>query len=43
MTGKSVLYVEKEKIYPAHVSKDNSNREKQVILLRISKGETTRC
>ena len=30
-------------MYPAHVSKDNSNREKPVILLMISKGETTHC
>ena len=28
-----------KKIYPAHVSKQNSNREKQVILLTISNGE----
>ena len=31
----NVLYVKKEKIYPAYVSKYNSNREKQVILLMI--------
>ena len=29
----NVLYVKKEKIYPAYVSKNNLNREKQVILL----------
>ena len=29
----------KEKIYPAYVSKHNSNREKQVILLMIPNGE----
>ena len=32
----NVLYVQKEKIYPAYVSKNNSNCEKQVILLIIS-------
>ena len=37
----NVLYAKKEKIYPAYVSKHNSNREKQVILLMISNGE--RC
>ena len=35
----NVLYAKREKIYPAHVSKHNSNREKQVILLMISNGE----
>ena len=35
----NVLYAEKEKIYPAYVSKHNSNREKQVTLLMISNGE----
>ena len=35
----NVLYTEKEKIYPAYVSKYNSNHEKQVILLMISNGE----
>ena len=29
----------KKKIYPSYVSKHNSNREKQVILLMISTGE----
>ena len=31
----NVLYAKKEKIYPAYVSKHNSNREKQVALLMI--------
>ena len=31
--------VKKKKIYPAYVSKHNSNREKQVILLMIPNGE----
>ena len=31
----NVLYVKKEKIYAAYVSKHNSNREKQIILLLI--------
>ena len=35
----NVLYAKKEKIYPAYVSKNNSNCEKQVILLMISNGE----
>ena len=35
----NVLYAKKEKIYPAYVSKHNSNREKQVILAIISNGE----
>ena len=35
----NVLYAEKEKIYPAFVSKHNSNCEKKVILLMISRGE----
>ena len=35
----NVLHAKKEKIYPAYVSKHNSNREKQVILLIISMGE----
>ena len=37
--GLNVLYAKKEKIYPAYVSKHNSNREKQVILLMISNRE----
>ena len=39
MIGLNVLYAEKEKIYPAYVSKHTSNREKQVILSMISNGE----
>ena len=35
----NVLYAKKDKIYPPYVSQHNSNREKQVILLMISKGE----
>ena len=35
----NVLYAEKEKIYPACVSKHKSNNEKQVILLMIPNGE----
>ena len=35
----NVLCAKKEKIYPACVSKHNSNREKQVILLMISNEE----
>ena len=31
----NVLYAKKEKIYPAYVSKNKSNREKQGILLMI--------
>ena len=31
----NVLYVKKEKIYPAHVSKLTTNCEKEVILLMI--------
>ena len=34
----NALYAKKEKIYPAHISKHNSNCEKQVILLMISNG-----
>ena len=33
------MHAKKEKIYPAYVSKHNSNREKQVILSIISMGE----
>ena len=29
----NILYAKEEKVYPAYVSKYNSNREKQVILL----------
>ena len=35
----NVLHAEKEKIYPACVSKHRSNHEKQVILLMIPNGE----
>ena len=34
----NVLYAKKEKIYPAYVSKHNSNIERQVIVLMISNG-----
>ena len=33
------MHAKKQKIYPAYVSKDNSNREKQILLLMISNGE----
>ena len=35
----NILYAKKEKIYPAYVSKHNSNREKQVIFLMIPNEE----
>ena len=35
----NVLYSKKEKIYLPHVSKHNSNREKQVVLSIIPNGE----
>ena len=35
----NVLYAKKEKKYPAYVSKHNSNREKQIILLMITNGK----
>ena len=35
----NILYAKKEEIYLAYVSKSNSNREKQAILLMISKRE----
>ena len=35
----NVLYANKEKIYSAYVSKQNSNREKKVILLMIPNEE----
>ena len=38
MTGLNTLYA-KEKIYPVFVSKHNSKREKQVILLMIQDKE----
>ena len=34
----NVSYVKKDKRYPAYVSKHNSNRERQVILLLIPNG-----
>ena len=34
-----VLYANKEITHPAYVSKHNSNREKQVILLMMSNGK----
>ena len=33
------MFTKKEKIYPAYVSKDNFNQEKQVIFLMIPNGE----
>ena len=36
---KNIFYLKKEKIYPAYVSKQNSNHEKQVILLMIPSRE----
>ena len=33
------MFAKKENIYPAHISKHNSNRKKQVILLMISNGQ----
>ena len=33
------MYAKKETIYPAYVSKHNSNHEKQVIILMIPNGE----
>ena len=41
-TALNILYAKKEKIYPANVSKYNSNREKQVIILMFSNGEKRR-
>ena len=35
----NVLYTEKQRIYPAYVSKYNSNCEKQVVLLITQNGE----
>ena len=37
----NVLYSKKEKIYPAYLSKQNSNREKQVILVMTSNRQMT--
>ena len=39
MIALNVLYAKKEKIYPAYVSKHNSNSEKQIILLVFPNGE----
>ena len=38
-TALNILYAKIEKIYPAYVSKQNRNREKQVIILMIPNGE----
>ena len=35
----NVLYTKKEKIYPAYLSKNNSNFAKQVTLFMIPNGE----
>ena len=35
----NVLYAQKQKIYSTYVSKHNSNREKEIILLVIPTGE----
>ena len=35
----NVLYAEKEKIYPAYVSKHNSNSKRPVFLLMVPNGE----
>ena len=40
-TSFNILYAKKEKIYPVYVSKDNSNPEKQVILLMFPNGENS--
>ena len=37
------MYTKKEKIYPAYISKHNSNRGKQVIILIIPKGEACKA
>ena len=39
MIALNVLYAKKEKIYPAYLSKHNSNREKQVIVSMIPNEE----
>ena len=38
-TALNILYAKNEKIYPAYISKYNSNSEKQVTLLMISNRE----
>ena len=35
----NVLYAKKQRLDPPNISKNNSNREKQVILLMVSNGE----
>ena len=35
----NILYSKNEKIYPAYISKHNSNSEKEVVLLTISNGQ----
>ena len=39
----NVLYAKKIDIYPAYVSKHNSNCEKQIVLLMIPNGEERHC
>ena len=39
MIALNVLYAKKQKIYPAYVSKHNTNLEKHIILLMILNGE----
>ena len=39
ITTFNVLYTKKQKIYPAYVSKHNSNRRKQAILSMVPNGE----
>ena len=39
----NVLYATKEKIYPAYVSKNNSNLEKQVVFLMYPNGEKSKA
>ena len=36
----NVLYAKKEKSYPVYVSKNNPNREKQIIFLMIPNGKS---
>ena len=37
------MYATKEKIYPAYVSKNNSNHEKQVVFLMYPNGEKSKA
>ena len=37
-----ILYSKKEKIYPSYITKNNSNRENQVILLMIESKKRAR-